>query len=175
MFVAPVVEFGLRGRGVVRSGRCSVVRRAEIHEAVKVNDRAKVETLLGSGVGVDEVDEEGWTGMMWAARVGADELAELFYGKGASIRAKNAKGSTPLHHACHFGSEKIVEKLLGWLGGSEGVDDVSSVGWTPLHWAARLDMRRSLRNSWMVELIRTLETSLVERHCTRRPIRGMQM
>mmetsp|Transcript_41640 Transcript_41640/g.163513 ORF Transcript_41640/g.163513 Transcript_41640/m.163513 type:complete len:358 (-) Transcript_41640:1449-2522(-) len=114
-----------------------VCRGAKIHEAAKEGRVNDVRELIESGVDVDERDEEGWTALMWGSRVADLEVVKLLHTKGADLMAKNDKGSTSLHHASHWQSEPVVRAILSWLSEGEGVNEQNSVGWTPLHWAAK--------------------------------------
>lgn len=49
---------------------------------------------------------------------------------GANVDRKNKYGETPLHVACFFGDERIVEMLLKY---GSNVDEQNNNGFTPLH------------------------------------------
>jgi len=124
--------------GTNKARNCArVCRPAEIHDAAKEGRVNDVRELIESGVDVDQRDGEGWTALMWGSRVGDLEVVKLLHGNGADLMAKNDKGSTSLHHASHWQSEPVVSALLSWLDEGEGVNEQNSVGWTPLHWAAK--------------------------------------
>lgn len=54
----------------------------------------------------------------------------LFNRHGANVDRKNKYGETPLHVACFFGDERIVEMLLKY---GSNVDEQNNNGFTPLH------------------------------------------
>ncbi|MBQ4875166.1 MAG: ankyrin repeat domain-containing protein [Rickettsiaceae bacterium H1] len=75
-----------------------------------------VEALIeidDDGVDVDaRLNEFSWTALMYAAREGHSDIAELLIEKHADVNAKDRSGRTSLWLAAYNGNEKIVEQLL---------------------------------------------------------------
>ena len=91
---------------------------------------------------VDELlhahDETGMTPLLWAAKRGYGDVAEVLLAFAEDRRelmhAQDSDGSTPLHHAARRGHNEIVELLV--LHEAQ-VNATNSDLSTPLHWAAR--------------------------------------
>ena len=54
----------------------------------------------------------GETPLLWAARFGQSQVAELLIAEGADVNAKNVVGQTPLHWAAMAGHKEIIELLI---------------------------------------------------------------
>ena len=91
-----------------------------------------VRELLRRGASTGARDAKGWTPLFWAASLGCDEACRfLLAADRASAKARDGRGSTPLHEACKrnsFGYRATVELLL------EAGADVAALagGLTPL-------------------------------------------
>ena len=76
-----------------------------VADAAMKGDVAAVRTLLKDGADVNAVQGDGVTGLHWAARQGAEELASTLIVAGANVRATTRFGAiTPLHLAAERGS-----------------------------------------------------------------------
>ena len=117
----------------------------ELIEAVKADDRARVERLLEAGVDVSAPQGDGATALHWAVHRGSSELTTLLIRSGANVDTVDDHGVTPLALACLNGSASLVERLL-----EAGADPAlaRATGETPLMTAARVgnvDVVRLLR------------------------------
>ena len=98
------------------------------------NNLTAVARLLEEGADVNWRDEDGMSGLHWAAvnNYGA-LLARLLTEPTVSVNITNTQGETPLMMASFAGRDGLVSRLCG----SEGIElncrDVN--GWTALHWA----------------------------------------
>jgi ankyrin repeat protein len=65
-----------------------------------------------------------------------DQPISLYYfkEKGMDLRAKDSRGSTPLHWVCYSKSEIALCYLLSWV---TALDDQDIEGYTPLHLAVK--------------------------------------
>jgi ankyrin repeat protein len=78
--------------------------------------------LVANGAGVNSVDEDGETPLMYAVRPHAADKVQILLGHGADIRARNKKGQTALDIANkEYG---ISNALLDLLEGAEAKEDV---------------------------------------------------
>lgn len=83
--------------------------------AVETNRYAAVAVFMESGdVRLDAVDETGATALHHAVAGGHLEIARLLLEKGASIRAENAQGLTPMDVARRKSQEEMVRLLETW-------------------------------------------------------------
>ena len=69
-----------------------------LHEACKQGDVAKVEQFIAGGADVNQVDNQGWTPLHWAAMCGHNNCLKTLYGFGAKFQ-KTISGFTPLNLA----------------------------------------------------------------------------
>ena len=108
---------------------------AEIHEAVKLRDTARIEQLLVKGPRglVNARTKGGSTPLHWAAVSQAPEVARVLIENGADINARTDTGSTPLHWAANKNAVSVAKLLIE--SGAD-VNARSNKGYTPLHWAA---------------------------------------
>jgi ankyrin repeat protein len=105
-----------------------------VADAAMKGDVATVRTLLKDGADVNAVQGDGVTGLHWAARLGAEELASTLVVAGANVKAATRFGAiTPLHLAAERGAGAVVALLV--KAGAD-VDAPSSTGATPLMFAA---------------------------------------
>ena len=107
--VGMLVELG-SGSGVGKDGGVWV------SGLVKAAEKGQVETvraLIGMGVGVDEVDENGGTALCSASWNGYVDVVDVLMSEGgADVNAAGERGETPLISACHQGREDVVRILL---------------------------------------------------------------
>src|SRR5215467_3108124 len=107
---------------------------ADLSEAAKANDIARVRELLNAGGDPNFRDHLGATPLHDAAWNGYKEIAELLLDHRADVNARHIEaGSTPLHYAIIKDHAGIVAVLLAH--GAE-VKATYRSGATPLHLAA---------------------------------------
>ncbi len=117
-------------------------------EKAMQNKLKEIEQLIKKGVSVNsKSNDDGNTGLHWAASFGWKEMAELLISNGADVNLKNMEGNTPLHWASGQGKTEIVKILI-----SNGAD-INIKGksnWTPLRWAESMghkDISQILRSA----------------------------
>jgi ankyrin repeat protein len=109
-------------------------RPAEIHDAAKAGDLAKVQALVAKDTTlVNAKDETGRTPLHWACRGVHVEVVKFLAGRGADVDARDANGVRPLHSVASRGHLEAAGVLLD-RGAS--VEARMSDGSTPLHLAA---------------------------------------
>src|SRR4051812_48184947 len=64
--------------------------------AIRTNNLARLNTMLGGGANVNAKDERGVTPLMHAAWVGSPEAMKLLLDRGADPNLTNSSGSTAL-------------------------------------------------------------------------------
>ena len=85
---------------------------APLADAAEQRDRARVRTLLKTGVDVNAAQIDGTTALHWAAYHDDAETAALLVRAGANVNAVNRYGLPPLSVACSSGSGGVVKLLL---------------------------------------------------------------
>ena len=165
-------------RGVIRGRRASSRRGWPLRQWKKSTDADSVLTALLAGVPHSSTRSkpetstpcarwwpsaststpprsDGTTALHWAAHFDNLAAADLLIRAGASVKAANRYGATPLWLACINGSEAMVEKLLG-----AGADPNTTMpeGDTALMTAAR---------TGNVGAVKALLASWSDRQCTR--------
>ncbi|XP_038661077.1 peroxisomal NADH pyrophosphatase NUDT12 isoform X1 [Scyliorhinus canicula] len=84
----------------------------QFHENAAKGDAAKLSTLLNySTFLVDEVDEKGWTALMYASRNGHSQVAQLLLEKGCNTSFSNNSGQTALDIAKFWGHKNVAGLL----------------------------------------------------------------
>ena len=75
---------------------------------------SSVRALLDAGAKVDEVDDDGITGLGWAAIANRVDMARLFIERGANVNHVDKKGMTPLLYAASidFSDASMIALLL---------------------------------------------------------------
>ena len=78
-------------------------------EAVTHNDMESFDTLLESGVDLEDTDYNNFTALMYAAYRGRLEMAKKLLERGANVGCRDSFGNTPLSRAIMLadGSEMI--------------------------------------------------------------------
>lgn len=100
-------------------------------QALKRDDVAAVQQLLGRGFDVNTPDPQGQLGLMIAIREPSPKVASsLVDAPKIDLNALNAQDESALMLACLKGQTALAEKMIG-----KGAD-VNKTGWTPLHYAA---------------------------------------
>ena len=106
----------------------------EIFEAVKRNDLAEVQILIGNDPGlISAKDDLGNTPLHTSAIVGSVLIADYLLSKGADINARNNQLLTPLHVAINNKQEASAIMLIE-KGADVNLQDMA--GNTPLHGTA---------------------------------------
>ena len=99
-----------------------------IHDAAGEGNIEAVKQHIAAGTDVD-AKTRGETPLLWAARFGQSQVAELLIAEGADVNAKNVVGQTPLHWAAMAGHKEIIELLIA--AGAD-VNAKTNDGQTPL-------------------------------------------
>jgi ankyrin repeat protein len=84
----------------------------DLHRCLASGNKAELEMLLKSGIGVDALNADGLAALHVAVRMDDQELAGYLLENGASANVRDRQGNTPLHHACELGLAEMVELLL---------------------------------------------------------------
>jgi len=107
----------------------------EFQAAVATGDVNAVKSLLARKPGlVNSRDNDNWTPLHEAARVGAVNMAQILLANGADINARNNKGCSPLHTAV-CAKEFAITKYLVKHGADINAEDYEGI--TPLAYARR--------------------------------------
>ncbi|XP_001600800.1 ankyrin repeat family A protein 2 [Nasonia vitripennis] len=85
---------------------------------------------------VDTPDENGLTGLMWAAGYGQLNSATLLLENGADKNYKGSHGQSPLHLAAAYGHHDVVKLLLNYGADPNASEDEGN---TPLIYGAQGD------------------------------------
>jgi ankyrin repeat protein len=85
--------------------------------------------------GLNEADNDGITGLHYAADEGESEIVGLLLSKGAQANTRDVHGITPLMVASIKGHLEVVELLAEHVG-PQWLEESDNMGWTALHWAA---------------------------------------
>ncbi|MCE2514198.1 MAG: ankyrin repeat domain-containing protein [Acidobacteria bacterium] len=104
-------------------------------DAVKAEDRLRIERLLAGGADVNAPHGDGATALHWAAHRDLADVAALLIRSGADVDAADDHGVTPLALACLNASGPMVGLLLA----AEADPNLATTsGVTPLMTAARV-------------------------------------
>lgn len=85
---------------------------APLADAAEKADRAKIDALLQDKIDVSVQQVDGMTALHWAVYRDDLQLAKRLIAGGASAKAENRYGATPLSLACTNGNSGIVQLLL---------------------------------------------------------------
>ena len=105
-----------------------------LHHAVRMNDRARAESLIEAGASVTAANKYGVTALSLAATNGDPAMMELLLNAGADPNTTIVEGETVLMHAARTGNPDVVRLLVNRGAYVNGRDDWK--GQTPLMWAA---------------------------------------
>ena len=115
---------------------------SSIHDAAESGDLSIVQTLINTGIDVNQKNEDGWTPLHIAASKNHREIVELLIDNGADINSTGNPsfiftwqgGFTPLHYATVNGHKEIVVLLI-----NKGADVNAKTddGLTPRDWAIK--------------------------------------
>jgi ankyrin repeat protein len=120
-----------------------------------------VDDLIKSASDINQPDEQGRTSMHWAAWRGSWILLEHLMGKGGNPFVRDLQQRTLIHHAVMGGDVDMIKKLLSDEKTKElYLKDIH--GWTPLHWACRLEHNRSMVKSLVQHLDDHQKSELAE-------------
>ncbi len=101
------------GTALLAANACVARALRPLAAAAARNDGTAVRHLLSEGIAADDVDESGWTPLMWAARTGAIDAATALLDAGAKPNARDGQnGWTALQHAIHTHQVAAVQLLL---------------------------------------------------------------
>ncbi|MDH5633557.1 MAG: ankyrin repeat domain-containing protein [Gammaproteobacteria bacterium] len=87
--------------------------------AAKQGDVAGLERILDSGVGINSVDESGYSALMWCARRGRLEAAKFLVNRGADVSLQSKSGYDAHRLALNFGHHDVAS-FLGLQPGATG-------------------------------------------------------
>ncbi|HCQ63848.1 MAG TPA: hypothetical protein DIU07_01120 [Rhodobacteraceae bacterium] len=104
---------------------------ADLIDALKARDEARVTALLGNGANPTARDGDGLTALMIACGRGLETATKALLDAGADPFAKDAAaGASPLHKACQAGSLACATQLIA--AGVPVDEPATSTGHTPL-------------------------------------------
>ena len=106
---------------------------ADLLEAAKIGNTAKVEQLLNQGADTNTKNEKGTTALMWAAYESHTETVKALIEAGADANAKTEDGWTAMMDAAAFGSTVTVK---AFIDAGADVNAETKDGKTVLVWAA---------------------------------------
>jgi len=86
--------------------------RTALHNAVINGHRKVCFTLLKLGADAGCTDNDGWTPLMWASKLGFEKSCQELLAKASWLDSVNMEGDTALHIACRHGRVNIVRLLL---------------------------------------------------------------
>jgi hypothetical protein len=111
--------------------------------AAKYNNLEALERHLASTEDINQLDEEGFPALCWAALNGSTEAAVRLIEAGADIDVEYKDGSSPLSHAAFTGSSDIVTLLLDKGAKVNSVNehhntalDNAALDWGTVEWVA---------------------------------------
>jgi ankyrin repeat protein len=107
-------------------------------EKAMQNKTTEIEQLIKDGAEVNSKDDDGNTGLHWAASYGFTEMAEILISNGDDVNLRNNDGNAPLHWAAGQGSTEIVKLLIA--NGAD-INAKGKSNWTPLRWADAMDKK----------------------------------
>jgi ankyrin repeat protein len=99
----------------------------QLIDAVKTDQRAKVEEALNAGADIHQQDEQGWTPLNWAAGKGSVEIVSLLLNRGADVFRTGRDQRTPYKIALaakHTDVARLLKKAEQAVNGA-GSDCIS--------------------------------------------------
>ena len=138
------------------------VDRTPLMVAAQSNALEATRALLNVGVDKDEVDEEGWTALIYAAAEGHAKVVEALLKAGANVNVAEEDDWTALAHAAHCGNADVVAVLLA----TEGIeiDYEDDIGRTPLMQA--ITQRHGVVVQMLLDAGASVEHNTVNGHFT---------
>jgi len=114
---------------------CCAAQTADIQEAARVGDCARISALLAVSPDlVSSRDEDGSTPLHTAAMIGHMDAVLLLLERGADPDARNSLDQSPLLYAAYGGHAAIVDTLIAR---GAPFDCRDARGFAPIHFAAR--------------------------------------
>lgn len=83
-----------------------------VWQAAVQGDIPALQSFLANGVNVDQMEDEGYTPLIYAAQEGQNNVVEFLLNNGANVNATNLYGWTPLMAAVAGGHVDTVKLLL---------------------------------------------------------------
>jgi uncharacterized protein len=111
-----------------------VLAASDVADAVMQQDRARLQSLLGTSADVNAPQADGTTALHWAAYHADAATVKKLLTAGANPSARTDTGVTPLTLACEAGNPDVVKLLLD--AGADA-NEALTHGETPLMMAAR--------------------------------------
>jgi uncharacterized protein len=105
-----------------------------VARAAQKNDAEQVLRLVGTKTNPDQTDDQGRTGLIYAAMNGNMRIAAILIRAGAKLNLTDPLGDTPLHWAVERDQPEVARLLLD---AGAAVDPENRDGLTPLMFAAR--------------------------------------
>lgn len=87
------------------------IERLEVHNAVRMQDYAKLSLLLQAGADPNQY-ENGFTPIHWAISIRATDVAELLIENGIDADLQTPDGETAFDLACSKGATEIARMLF---------------------------------------------------------------
>lgn len=151
-------RFGLEGAVATQEAFRISVHVPDLVRAAERGDEGMVQLLLSSGASPNVADDVGLSALHVSAKKGRWRLVCLLLSSDADANVTSkCSGETPLHYACKYGHQDIVQKLLRSRADPMAM---SSKGVTPLEYA---------RDKKHGAIVRILETGLQDTS-TRQPV-----
>ena len=110
--------------------------------ACSTGKASAVAEYIEAGVKVDARDKYNLTGLMWSARKGRIQSADILISSGADIEATDNTGRTALFHAVTYKRYEFVEYMA-----SKGANlsPIDMHGWSPLDFS-RCSVHKKMQN-----------------------------
>ena len=96
--------------------------RSLIHYSI-MNHKWSYIPMLVKYICIDDCDEHGLTALHYAVLYKKNNIIPLLIKLGASINILDMKGRTAFHYACIYGNEKVVKRMIPFVGSSINVND----------------------------------------------------
>src|SRR3954454_14602078 len=87
--------------------------KSDVADAAMKGDKAALRALVQQKADVNLPQVDGATALHWAVYRDDGDAADLLIKAGAKVDAANREGVTPLAMASLFGTDAMVERLLG--------------------------------------------------------------
>lgn len=94
-----------------------------LHQAVKNDDLAAVQSLLSQGLDIEAKDNFGWTPLFEAVWFAGYEMIEFLVDQGADVNARDRDGGTTLHLAARALNPDVVHLFLAHGADLDAVDE----------------------------------------------------
>lgn len=129
---AEVVKAWLKGAKIERAGQEG---RIPLHVTARFGHFDLAKMLLDKGANIEALCKDEWKALHVAARFGHVDLAKMLLDKRANKEATDRNGWSPLHLATSLGHVDLKGANIKTVDMDER---------TPLHWAARVDLTKTL-------------------------------